>query len=65
MSERIKSITDALTGALPREAEARDELAALGIIATGIICQAEPDERAELVETFCGILRKSCASDFN
>lgn len=65
MSDRIISIAKSLANALPPEAEVRDELTALGFVATGILYQVDPSERAELVETFCRILRKGCTSDFN
>jgi len=60
-----KSILKSLTEALPEEASARDELVALGAIASAIINATEPDGRAGLVECFCDTLRKGVAMELN
>ena len=61
----ILNIVTSITFALPDEGESRDVLIAVGIVASGILCQAPFEERAELVERFCELLRKSSAIDLN
>ena len=52
------TIAISLADALPREADRRDELIAIGMLTTGLICESPcENERAELVEAFCNILR--------
>lgn len=58
-------IAMALADALPREASRRDELVAIGMIATALIEGVEAEERAQLVEVFCRTLRKSIAGGMN
>lgn len=58
-------IADSLAAALPEEGDPRDELVALGMVASGVICQTAQHERADLVEAFCSILRKSVALELN
>lgn len=62
-----KTIARALSNALPAQADARDELIALGLVATGVICQTPLEGRAELVDTFCTLIRKgtAIAADMN
>lgn len=60
-----RQIAEAISDALPPRADARDELIALGLVATGVICQTPVDRRAQLVDTFCALLRKGCAADLN
>lgn len=57
-----KTIAATLSNALPPRADARDELIALGMIATGVICQTPAQDRAKLVDTFCELMRKGVAS---
>lgn len=59
------TIMRSLLDALPDEADARDELVALGTIASAIINATEPDGRAGLVECFCDTLRKGVAMELN
>jgi len=47
------------------EANALDELIALGMIATGVICSTPVEQRSELIETFCALVRKGTATDLN
>ena len=58
-------IAMALADALPRDAERRTEIIAVGMLATALIAGTREDERAELVETFCNTLRKSVAGEMN
>ena len=58
-------IAMALADALPRDAERRTEIIAVGMLATALIAGTREDERAELVETFCETLRKSVANEMN
>lgn len=60
-----KAIMQSLIEALPAEADARDELVALGSIASAIINTTEPGGRADLVECFCDTLRKGVAMELN
>lgn len=60
-----RQIAEAISDALPPRADARDELIALGLVATGVICQTPVDRRAQLVDTFCALLRKGCATELN
>jgi hypothetical protein len=62
---KAKTISENLAEALPATADPRDELVALGMVATAIICQTEPEARAALVDTFCDTLRKGVASGLN
>lgn len=54
-----KSLALSVAEVMEGSTNARDELVALGMVATGIICEAPPEQRVELVETFCNILRGS------
>ena len=58
-------IMRSLLEALPEEAEARDELVALGAVAAGVINTTEVEGRAALVERFCATLRKNVATELN
>lgn len=60
-----RMIIEALTDALPPEANARDELIALGMVATGVICSTPIEQRSELIEIFCALVRKGTATDLN
>lgn len=60
-----KSILKSLTEALPEEADARDELVAIGGLAGLIINTTAPEGRADLVECFCDTLRKAVAAELN
>jgi hypothetical protein len=60
-----KSILKSLTEALPEEADARDELVAIGGLAGAIINTTAPEGRADLVECFCKTLRKAVATELN
>ena len=60
-----KDIFIALADALPRNAERREEIIAVGMLATALISDTDKDGRAELVETFCGIVRKTIAAELN
>jgi hypothetical protein len=55
----------ALSGTLPEESDPRSELIALGMVTSGVICEAHPDERAGLVERFVAILRGSITADMH
>lgn len=55
----------ALADALPRNAARRDELIAVGMVATALISGAADETRSELIEEFCSILRKSVAGELN
>lgn len=55
------TIADTLT----ESTNARDELIALGMVVSGVICETEPGTRTELVDLFCDILRKSVSSSLN
>lgn len=55
----------ALADALPRGADRRSELVAIGMVATALITTTAPENRAELVEFFCTTLRDSVANELN
>lgn len=55
----------ALADALPRQADRRVEIVAVGMLATALISDAKVDQRADLVETFCKALRESVAGELN
>lgn len=55
----------ALADALPRDADRRSELVAIGMVATALIVGTKPESRAELVEFFCDKLRASVANELN
>lgn len=65
MSHGPKDIFIALSDALPRDAERRAEIIAVGMLATALISDTNEDGRAELVETFCGIVRKTISRELN
>ena len=58
-------IMRSLMQALPEEADARDELVAVGSLAGAIINTTAPEGRADLVERFCATLRKAVATELN
>ena len=58
-------IAIALADALPRNASRRDELIAVGMVATALISGSRDEARPELIEEFCAILRKSVAGELN
>lgn len=58
-------IADTLANVLPENASPRDELMALGMVASGVICNTALEHRADLVETFCRVLRRSVAIELN
>jgi hypothetical protein len=58
-------IMRSLMQALPEEADARDELVAVGSLAGAIINATAPEGRADLVERFCATLRKAVATELN
>lgn len=55
----------ALADALPRNAKRRDELIAVGMVATALISGARDETRSDLIEEFCSILRKSVTGELN
>lgn len=55
------SIADTLT----ESTDAREELIALGIVVSGVICETPLENRSELVDVFCDLVRKSVASTLN
>jgi hypothetical protein len=58
-------IACALADALPRNAERRAELIAIGMLATALIIDTDEHKRAELVEFFCSQLRSIVAGELN
>lgn len=60
-----EEIVLALADALPRNADRRDEIIAVGMLATALIADSQVEGRAELVETFCNTLRASVAQEMN
>lgn len=58
-------IASSLASALPAAADARDELIALGLVATGVICTTPHENRAELVDTFCRLVREGVAGELH
>lgn len=58
-------IACALADALPRNADLRTEIVAVGMLATALISGAREDDRADLTEEFCAILRRSVAMELN
>jgi hypothetical protein len=65
MDPEADEIACALAEALPRDADRRTELVAVGMLATALIADTVVEERAELVETFCATLRRSVANEMN
>lgn len=63
----LKEIVAELADTLADDVSNHDALAALGMVMTGVICDAaEPGPpRRVLVETVCDILRKSIFTDLN
>jgi hypothetical protein len=60
-----KSLALSVAEVIEESTNPRAELIALGMVASGIIGETPPEDRAELVETFCSILRKSVAGTMN
>lgn len=60
-----KEIMHALLEALPEEADARDELVAIGSLAGAIINTTDPAGRSDLVERFYATLRHAVATELN
>lgn len=58
-------IACALADALPRNAERRDEIIAIGMLATALIAGTRADDRVDLVNQFCTTLRSSVANELN
>lgn len=58
-------IACALADALPRNAALRDEIIAVGMLATALISSSQPNNRAELLDQFCKTLRSSVANELN
>lgn len=58
-------IAIALADALPRNTDRRTEIVAVGMLATALISGTCEQERSNLVEEFCAILRKSVAMELN
>lgn len=58
-------IAIALADALPRNADRRTELVAVGMLATALIADTAIEQRADLIEEFCSILRSSVANELN
>lgn len=54
-----KSLALSVSEVMEKSTSPRSELIALGMVASGIICETPAEQRAELVETFCQILRNS------
>lgn len=54
-----------LADALPRDADRRDEIIAVGMLATALIAGTDPDDRANLIDQFCITLRSSVANELN
>jgi uncharacterized protein YejL (UPF0352 family) len=61
MPEILERVLDAIHD----EDTVADELTALGMVVTAIICTVDHGKRSELVETFCGLLQKSVNSTLN
>lgn len=62
---QIKDIAEDIADALPEDGSVRDELIALALVATGIIQNTPESGRADLVDIFCGTVRRSSAPDLN
>jgi hypothetical protein len=60
-----EEIALALAAALPRDAARRDEIVAVGMVATALIAGTAREEQAELVETFCTLLKESVRAELN
>lgn len=65
MDPEIVDIASALAQALPEDGDIRNEIVAVGMLATALIADSKIEERAGLVEYFCATLRKSVASEMN
>lgn len=65
MNENPLDIASSLASALPEDADVRDELIALGMVTTGVICATPHEDRAELVDTFCKMLRIGVAGELH
>ncbi len=60
-----KDLALSIADALPNEADHRQALVALGVVTSGIIFEAAPEDRAGLVEHFCAILRSSVRGELH
>lgn len=60
-----KLLACTIADTLSESKDTRAELVALGMVVSGVICETEPDDRAELVDAFCILLRQSVASTLN
>lgn len=58
-------IAIAIADSLPCDADRRDEIIAVGMVATALISGSDDDARSDLIEEFCAILRKSVAGELN
>ncbi len=58
-------IAIAIADSLPCDADRRDEIIAVGMVATALISGSDDDARPDLIEEFCAILRKSVAGELN
>ena len=59
------ALIDSILDVFPEEGDAREELIALAVVTAGVVCNVPMESRAELVDTFCSLLRKSTAIDLN
>lgn len=62
---KAEVLAHSIADALEESEDARSELIALGMVVSGVICETEPEGRADLVDTFCKILRDSVANELN
>jgi len=58
-------IAGAIAEALEETDDVTSELVALGMVASAVICTTRKEQRHELVETFCRVLRRSVGIEFN
>lgn len=65
MDPDAAEIAAALADALPEGADRRDEIVAVGMLATALISGTAAEDRAELVESFCETLRRSICNEMN
>lgn len=56
-------IVNAITDALKPSDDARNELVALGMVVSAVICNLPPTQRPHLVEMFCALLRVAVAEE--
>jgi hypothetical protein len=61
----VQKLAVSIAHVLPETADPYDELTALGLVVTGVICEVEPGQRGDMVDYFCRMLRKGVVNGLN